>query len=387
MPLRIVVAPDKFKGSLSSRSAAEAIGRGLHRALPRAELDLVPVADGGDGTAETIVHSLGGQMVVCDVQGPDGKPVQARYGLLQGAKVAVIELAQASGLALVPAGHNDPLVASTFGTGQLIGAAIDAGAQRIILAIGGSATNDAGAGALSALGAKFLDDQGRPLPAGGAALAKLAAIDTVALEEKLDNVSIEIASDVRNPLCGPSGASAVYGPQKGASPKDVRTLDAALARFADVSKTKVGIDVRDVPGAGAAGGVGAGFLALARATLRPGAQLVLEILDFERHLEAANLVITGEGRLDKQTLAGKAPYAVAQAAAAHNIPVVALAGSVECSASDLEQASIAFALPIVSGPMTAEEAMQRGAELLETTAYALGQALSLFRGVDSRRGA
>ncbi|HXN09276.1 MAG TPA: glycerate kinase, partial [Candidatus Acidoferrales bacterium] len=372
-----MVAPDKFKGSLSSRTAAEAIGRGLGRALPQAKLDLVPVADGGDGTAETIVHSLGGQMIVCDVHGPDGKPVQARYGLLEGSKVAVIELAQASGLALIPVGNNDPLTASTLGTGQLIGTAIDAGAERIILAIGGSATNDAGAGALSALGAKFLDDQGRSLSPGGAALAKLASIDTTALDKRLAGIIIEIASDVRNPLCGPSGASAVYGPQKGASPKDVRLLDAALARFADVAKTKVGIDVRDVPGAGAAGGVGAGFLALAHATLRPGAQLVLEVLDFEQHLAGATLVITGEGRLDKQTLAGKAPYAVAQAAAAHKIPVVALAGSVECSAADLEEASIAFALPIVSGPMTVEEAMQRGAELLASTAYTLGRSLSL----------
>ncbi len=378
--MRIVVAPDKFKGSLSSRAAAEAIGRGLSRALPQAKLDLVPVADGGEGTAETIVHSLGGQTIVCDVHGPDGKPVQARYGLLEGSKVAVIELAQASGLALIPAGNNDPLTASTFGTGQLIGAAIDAGAERIILAIGGSATNDAGTGALSALGAKFLDEEGRSLSPGGAALSKLASIDTTALDKRLANISIEIASDVRNPLCGPSGASAVYGPQKGASPKDVRLLDAALARFADVAKTKVGIDVRDVPGAGAAGGVGAGFLALAHATLRPGAQLVLEVLDFEQHLAGTTLVITGEGRLDKQTLAGKAPYAVAQAAAAHKIPVVALAGSVECSAADLEEASIAFALPIVSGPMTVEEAMQRGAELLESTAYTLGRALSLSVG-------
>jgi len=380
LPLRVVVAPDKFKGSLSSRSAAEAIGRGLRRALPGAKLDLVPVADGGDGTAETIIHSLGGQMVACEVHGPDGKHVQAQFGLLSGAKVAVIELAQASGLALVPVGSNDPLTASTYGTGQLIGAAIDAGAQRIILAIGGSATNDAGAGALSALGAKFLDEQSLPLAPGGAALAKLAAIDTTALDQKLANISIEIASDVRNPLCGPSGASAVYGPQKGASPKDVRALDKALARFADVAKAKVGIDVRDVPGAGAAGGVGAGFLSLSHATLRPGAQLVLEVLDFEQHLAGANLVITGEGRLDKQTLAGKAPFAVAQAAAAHNIPVIALVGTMECSAEDLEQASIAFALPIVNGPMTVEEAMQRGAELLTTTAHTLGRALVLKVG-------
>ncbi|HEV2037036.1 MAG TPA: glycerate kinase, partial [Candidatus Eremiobacteraceae bacterium] len=234
MPLRIVVAPDKFKGSLSARAAAEAIGRGIARALPDAQLDLVPVADGGDGTAETIVHSLGGTMVTKTVRGPDGKPVQAHYGLLPGGPVAVIELAAASGLALVPAARNDPLTASTFGTGELIADAIDAGAKRIILAIGGSATSDAGAGALSALGAVFLDDAHHALGPGGAPLARLAAIDTSALEKRLRGVSIEIASDVRNPLCGPSGASAVYGPQKGASPEDVRVLDGALRHFADV---------------------------------------------------------------------------------------------------------------------------------------------------------
>jgi glycerate kinase len=377
LPLRIVVAPDKFKGSLTAREAANAIGRGLSRSLPDAQLDLIPVADGGDGTAEAIVQTLGGRMVAQTVRGPAGKPVQGRYGLLPGAGVAVIELAQASGLALVPAGSNDPLNASTFGTGELIAAAIEAGAKRIILAIGGSATNDAGAGALSALGAVFRDDMGRPLPEGGAALARLHAIDATVLEKRLAGISIEIASDVRNPLCGPAGASVVYGPQKGASPADVRVLDDALRRFADVTSAATGVDVRDVPGAGAAGGVGAGFLALARATLRPGAQLVLDILDFRRHVSGANLVVTGEGRLDRQTFAGKAPFAVAQAAREEGAPVVAIAGSVECSSEDLEQASIAFALPIVTGPMTVEEAMKRGADLLANTAETLGRALTL----------
>jgi glycerate 2-kinase len=377
LPLRILVAPDKFKGSLSARAAAQAIARGLSRALPQAHLDLLPVADGGDGTAETIVSTLGGRMVSHTVRGPDGKSVRAQYGLLPGASVAVIELAQASGLALIPNGTNDPLTATTFGTGELIAAAIDAGARRIILAIGGSATNDAGVGALSALGGRFVDAQDRQLPPGGAALAQLASIDTKELERRLNGISIEIASDVRNPLCGPSGASAVYGPQKGASPQDVRLLDNAHRHFADVAAAKVGTDVRDIPGAGAAGGVGAGFLALAHATLRPGAQLVLEILDFEQHLSRANLVITGEGRLDRQTLEGKAPFAVAQAAAAHKIPVVALAGSVECTQEGLEQASIAVALPIVSGPMTLEEAIRRAPELLANIAFSLGRALSI----------
>ncbi len=353
---------------------------GLARALPDAQLSIVPVADGGDGTAETIVQTLGGDMRTATVRGPDGKPVQARFGMVGLADLAVVELAQASGLALIPAGHNDPLTATTYGTGELIAAAIDAGARRIILAIGGSATNDAGTGALSALGARFLDDAAQPLPAGGAALARLARIDVSALEQRLAGVSIEIASDVRNPLCGPAGASAVYGPQKGASPEDVRLLDAALRHFADIAASTVGADVRDVPGAGAAGGAGAGFLALAHATLRPGAQLVLEILDFARHLEGVALVVTGEGKLDRQTLAGKAPYAVAQAAKDKGIPAIAIAGSVAVSAQDLEQASIVLALPICPGPMTADEAMQRAAELVADTAERLGRALALRLG-------
>ncbi len=377
MPLRIVVAPDKFKGSLSAAAAAEAIRQGLTRSLPDAHVDLVPVADGGDGTAETIVHTLGGRMVAHEVKGPDGKPVQARYGMLPGAGVAVVELAQASGLALMPSGSNDPLSASTQGTGELIGHAIDAGARRIILAIGGSATTDAGVGALGALGAVFRDERGDVLPPGGAALARLSSIDTAALDARLRGVSVEIASDVRNPLCGASGAAAVYGPQKGASPDDVRLLDDALRRFAGVVQQTVGLDVRDVPGAGAAGGVGAGFLALAHATLRPGAQLVLEILDFERHLAGVDLVVTGEGRLDRQTLAGKAPHAVAQAARAHKIPVVAIAGSVECSPGDLDSAGIAYALAITSRPMTVEEAMQHASELVMNAAWTLGRALRL----------
>jgi len=377
LPLRIVVAPDKFKGSLSAHAAAEAIRQGLARSLPAAQVDLVPVADGGDGTAETIIHTLGGRMVAHEVAGPDGRPVQARYGMLRGSGVAVIELAQASGLTIMPAGTNQPLTASTGGTGELIGHAIDAGARRIILAIGGSATTDAGAGALAALGAIFRDGQGTVLPPGGAALARLSSIDTVALEERLRGVSIEIASDVRNPLCGPSGAAAVYGPQKGASANDVHVLDDALRRFADVVKAGVGVDVGDVPGAGAAGGVGAGFLGLAHATLRPGAQLVLEILDFDRHLAGADLVVTGEGRLDRQTLSGKAPQAVAQAAGARGIPVVAIAGSVECSTQDLDRAGIACALAITSRPMTVDEAMQRAAELVTNAAWTLGRALQL----------
>lgn len=377
MNVRIVVAPDKFKGSLSARAAAQAIVTGLRRVFPHADCNAVPVADGGDGTAQTLVDSLGGTLVERTVSGPDGKPVRAAYGLLGGGRVAVVELAQASGLALLGSDRNDPKTATTQGTGELLAAAIAAGAQRIILGIGGSATNDAGTGALAALGAKFLDAHGQPLATGGAALAQLASIDTAQLDQRLRGVSIEIASDVKNPLCGPNGASAVYGPQKGASPRDVELLDAALRNFAAVAARSTGVDVRDVPGAGAAGGVGGGFLALAHAVLRPGAQLVLEVLDFDRHLDGAALVITGEGRLDRQTLSGKAPQAVAQAAQRRNIPALAIAGSLDCPLAELAESGIMSAVSIVPGPMAAEEAMARAAELLADAAERLARTMTI----------
>jgi glycerate kinase len=375
--VRICVAPDKFKGSLSAPEVARIIAAGLRRWLPDAQLDIVPVADGGDGTAQTIVAALGGRFVPVTVTGPDGRPVKAAYGLI-GESTAVIELAQASGLALVGTGRNDPMTATTAGTGELMAAAIDAGARRIILAIGGSATNDAGSGALAALGAGFFDADGKRLEPGGAALARLHRIDTSALEHRLRGVTIEIASDVANPLCGPSGASAVYGPQKGASPAQVRALDAALRNFAAVVRETAGVDVADVPGAGAAGGVGGGFLGLAHATLRPGAHLVLELVDFSKHLEGSVLVVTGEGKLDRQTLSGKAPYAVAQAAKQKGIPTVALAGSVECSPQELDEAGICAALSIVPGPMSLDDAMRNAEKLLANAAEVLARTLTIL---------
>jgi glycerate 2-kinase len=375
--VRICIAPDKFKGSVSAPEAARLIAKGLRRWMPDATLELIPVADGGDGTAQTLVEALGGRVLSAKVTGPNGKKVNASYGLLD-AKTAVIELAQASGLALVPDGKNDPMTATTKGTGELIVAALSAGAKRIILAIGGSATNDAGVGALVALGAAFLDKDGNELPSGGAALARLARIDTSRLERRLRDVQIEIACDVRNPLTGPAGASAVYGPQKGASPSDVRTLDGALRHFAGVVEKTVGVDIADVPGAGAAGGVGAGFLGLAHATLRPGAELVLDVLNFSRRLTGASLVVTGEGRLDRQTLSGKAPFAVAQAAKHKGIPTVALAGSLECSPHELAAAGIFVAYSILPGPMSLEEAMRRAPEFLANAAETLARTLTLM---------
>lgn len=375
--MKILVAPDKFKGSLSAAQAGAAMRTGLLRVWPGAVIDVVPVADGGDGTAQSLVDALGGRWIERSVRGPDGQPVVAAFGLLGDGSSAVVELARASGLALVASGSNDPRTASTYGTGELILAAAESGAKRVLLAIGGSATNDGGAGALDALGVKLLAADGSRLPPGGAALDALATIDASTLDVRMRGVSIEIACDVDNPLLGPRGASAVYGPQKGATPDVVRELDRALARYADVLATATGADVRDLPGAGAAGGIGAGFVAVLGARLVPGALLVLDAIGIEGRFDGVSLVVTGEGRLDRQTLSGKAPFAVAQAARRHGIPCVAVAGSVDLRGDDYENMGLAAAMPIVSGPMPLEEAVARAAELSADAAERLGRALTV----------
>ncbi len=374
--MRIVVAPDKFKGSLTAREAGSAMARGLARAFPGAIIDVVPVADGGDGTAQALVDALGGKFVEATVHGPDWQPVGAAYGALPEGR-AVIELARASGLALMPSGRNDALRATTYGTGQLIAAAIAAGNTRVILAIGGSATTDGGSGALAALGARFLDAGGTEIQRGGEALAELQTVDTRALDERLKGVEIVIASDVDNPLCGRRGTAAIFAPQKGASPADVSTLERAMSHYADVIERHAGAKMRDVPGAGAAGGVGFGFVALAGARLQPGAELVLDAVGFSNRLAGADLVVTGEGRIDRQTLAGKAPYAVARAAAKRHIPAVAVAGSIDCAATDLAELGFASAMSIVRSPITLEDAIASAAPLTEDAAERLGRAIAL----------
>jgi glycerate kinase len=374
--VRIVVAPDKFKGSLTAREAGNAMARGLARAFPGASIDVVPVADGGDGTAQALVDALGGSFVESTVRGPDGKDVDAAYGALPDGR-AVIELARASGLALVAPGENDALLASTYGTGQLISAALAGGCTRLILAIGGSATTDGGAGALAALGARFLDARGAEIGPGGESLAQLDTIETRELDQSLKGVEILIASDVDNPLLGRRGTAAVFAPQKGASPADVATLERSLTQFADVVERHIGVRMRDVPGAGAAGGIGFGFLALAGARLQPGAELVLDTINFTGRIAGADLVFTGEGRIDRQTLAGKAPYAVARAAGKRHIPVAAIAGSIDCSAADLAELGFATAISIVAGPITLDEAVVRAAPLTEDATERLGRAIAL----------
>jgi len=327
--MRIVIAPNAFKGSLSALEAAEAIGEGVRVAAREAELVLVPIADGGDGTVDALVAATQGERRMLRVRGPLGDPVDAEYGLIDGGSTAVIEMAKAAGLALVPKEQRDPRITTTYGVGELLQHAYDAGAQHFVVGIGGSATNDGGAGMAQALGYHLLDQDGLELPPGGLALTRLARIHVGAVHANWKETKVDVACDVSNPLTGPRGASAVYGPQKGATPEMVAELDAALHHFAEIIRRDLGVDVEQLPGAGAAGGLGAGLVAFAGARLQPGAEMVMEVLHLDERLMGAQLVITGEGRLDSQTARfGKGPAAVARHAKNAGIPVVAIGGSV-----------------------------------------------------------
>jgi glycerate kinase len=327
--MRIVIAPNAFKGSLSALEAAAAIGEGIRIAVPAADLVLVPIADGGDGTVDALVVATRGERRTRRVRGPLGDPVDAEYGLIDGARTAVIEMAKAAGLALVPKDKRDPRITTTYGVGELLQHGYDEGARHFIVGIGGSATNDGGAGMAQALGYHLLDERGLELPPGGLALPRLARIHVGGVHANWKEVQVEVACDVTNPLTGPRGASAVYGPQKGATPAMVAELDAALHHFAEIIRRDLGVDVEPLPGAGAAGGLGAGLVAFLGARLGPGAEMVMEALHLDERLTGAQLVITGEGRIDSQTARfGKGPAAVARHAKNAGIPVVAIGGSV-----------------------------------------------------------
>jgi glycerate kinase len=337
------------------------------------------MADGGEGTVEAVIAGAGGAFVSVLVTPPlpgAGK-VEARYGLLDGGRTAVIEMAQASGLPLVPHEHRDPRYTSTYGTGELLADALDRGVSRILLGIGGSATNDGGAGMAQALGVRLLDAQGEQLPPGGAALARLDRIDLSGRHPRLDACAFQVACDVTNPLCGPNGASAVFGPQKGATPEMVEALDTALCHYARVLEDTIGRSVAETPGSGAAGGLGAGLLAFTRATLRPGVEIVGELVGLREKLAGASLVITGEGRVDGQTVQGKVPAGVARCAGEAGVPVVVVAGSLGEGYERLYEDGVTAILPICAGPMSLEEALQRTRERLEATGMALAR---LWRG-------
>jgi glycerate kinase len=331
LPLvRVLVAPDKFRGTLTASEVARAIARGWRRARPRDHVEEVPLADGGEGTLDALVDALGGERLTVSVTGPVGDPVAAEYGVAEAAdgtgRSAIVEMARASGLQLVPAARRDPTVTTTRGTGQLILAACSRRPGTVIVCIGGSATNDGGAGMAQALGVRLLDAAGGELGPGGAALASLDRIDAGGLDDGVRGRRFVVATDVDNPLVGPEGASAVYGPQKGATPADVALLDAGLERYADVIRRDLGVDVRDRPGAGAAGGLGAGLMAFLGAEVRPGVEVVMEAVGFARRLARADLVITGEGKLDRQSLHGKTPAGVLAAARSSGTPVLIVCG-------------------------------------------------------------
>lgn len=341
----MLIAADKFKGSLTAVQVAERVTAGLRRVAPRVEVEALPVADGGDGTVDAAV-AAGFERREVRVAGPLGDEVTAAYALRGDA--AVVEMAEASGLQRLPAGVFAPLTSSTYGSGELLRAALDAGARTIVFGVGGSATTDGGAGMLAALGARFLDADGEPVAPGGAALRDVVTVDLSGLDARLSSVDFVLASDVDNPLTGPKGAPAVYGPQKGASPDDVATLDAALAHFATVLEKAIGPKAAEyaaAPGAGAAGGIGYGALVLG-ARFRPGIEVMLDVLGFAPALERATLVITGEGSLDEQTLHGKAPAGVAAAARAADKEVVAVCGRLALRPAALGKAGIRRAYPL-----------------------------------------
>jgi glycerate kinase len=368
--MKIVLAPDKFKGSLSAREACEAMERGVRRVWPDAEVVSIPLADGGEGTVEALVAATGGRCVEVTVTGPLGEPVQAQYGILGDAQTAVIEMAQASGLWRVPPEQRNPLKTTSFGTGELIKAALEQGCRRLIIGIGGSATTDCGSGMAQALGVRFLCGDGRTVegPMTGERMGEVQRVDLSCILPGLEGCSITVACDVANPLLGPQGAVMVYSPQKGATASQRDQLERHMGHMIDVMESATGRKVRDLPGAGAAGGLGAALMTLFQAIARPGIEIVLEAISFNERIRGAALVFSGEGRVDAQTVCGKAVSGVLRAARQEHVPVVILAGSVEDDAESLYREGAASLFSICTRPMTLSEAMSRAATLLETTA-------------------
>lgn len=362
--MKIVIAPDSFKESLSATDVAQAIARGIQSARPDAKTICLPMADGGEGTVEAVLGATNCLRRTRTVQNANGKPIAANWAWLDNG-TAVIEMAAAAGLEHIPRDQRDPMRASSFGVGELILDALDAGARHLVLGLGGSATNDAGAGMMQALGLRLMDKDGKSLEPGGAALGRCHQIDISGLDPRLSSVEVTIASDVNNPLCGPSGASAIFGPQKGASPEQVKSLDLALSCFADACHQALGKDMRDQPGSGAAGGVGFAAHAFMNTRFRPGVEVIAEISGLAIAVQGAALVITGEGRMDAQTLHGKTPMGVAKIAHAAGVPVIAIAGSLGQGYQALYPVGIVAAFSLVPGPMTLEEACRDAAKLLE----------------------
>ncbi|WP_281998801.1 glycerate kinase [Priestia flexa] len=366
--MKIVIAPDSFKESLSALEVAEAVEKGFKQVLPQANYVKVPMADGGEGTVQSLVDATDGEIISKTVTGPLGEPVEAFFGILGTKRTAVIEMAAASGLHLVPPAKRNPLMTTTKGTGELISAALDYGVNHIIIGIGGSATNDGGAGMAKALGAQLLDAEGNEILDGGGALGNLAFINLSTLDSRLQHVKIEVACDVNNPLTGERGSSAIFGPQKGATPEMVALLDRNLRHYAAVLERDLGQKIDDVPGAGAAGGLGAGLLAFLQAELKRGVDIVIEATNLLEAVRDADVVITGEGKIDGQTIYGKTPIGVAKTAKKHGIPVIGIAGNIGADSHVVYEHGIDALFSIVPGVTTLENAFANASDYVEKTA-------------------
>ncbi|APG16642.1 glycerate kinase [Kosakonia radicincitans DSM 16656] len=366
--MKIVIAPDSYKESLSALEVATAIERGFREIFPSAEYIKIPVADGGEGTVEAMVAATNGRIVKVAVKGPLGEQAEGFYGISGDEQSAFIEMAAASGLEMVPPAKRDPLITTSWGTGELIRHALDAGVKHIIIGIGGSATNDGGAGMVQALGAKLLDEQDRQIAPGGAALESLARIDLRELDKRLAGCRIEVACDVTNPLTGEAGASAVFGPQKGATPEMIARLDKALEHYAEIIARDLDIDVLNLAGGGAAGGMGAALYAFCGAELRQGIEIVTDALALDKHVRGADLVITGEGRIDSQTVHGKVPVGVAKVAKRYNIPVIGIAGSLTADVGVVHDHGIDAVFSVLYTICTLEKALENAGENVRMTA-------------------
>ncbi|MGE1142873.1 glycerate kinase [Bacillus sp. FSL K6-0923] len=375
--MKIVIAPDSFKESLSAYETACAIERGFHAILPDAEYIKLPMADGGEGTVQSLVDATGGYIINHVVTGPLGDPVDAFFGMLGDGETAVIEMAAASGLHLVPQEKRNPLLTTSRGTGELMLAALDQGAKHVIIGLGGSATNDGGVGMMQGLGAVFLDQAGQELSPGVGTLHQLASIDLTGLDPRLQSIRLEAACDVDNPLTGERGASAVFGPQKGADEHMVQVLDKNLAHFAQIAEKQFNVSFEDAEGAGAAGGLGASLLGFLHADLQRGIDIVLKAVQFNDVIKEADLVVTGEGRIDQQTIYGKTPIGVAKAAKQYHLPVIGIAGSLSKDSAVVHEHGIDALFSIVPGVTSLSEAMRDGAIHVERTARNIAAVISI----------
>ena len=385
--MKIILAPDSFKGNLSSAEVAAAMEQGIKRVLPGARCVKIPMADGGEGTVQSLLAACGGRLVSCEVKGPLGRRVQSCYGMLADNKTAVIEMAAASGLGLVSDKSKNPLKTTTYGTGELICQALDDGAKEIIIGIGGSATNDGGAGMAQALGVAFLDSAGRVIRqnGSGAMLRKIEGIDMRGVHPRLARARIQVASDVDNPLCGKRGAAYVFAPQKGATPAMVKTLDANLRHLAKVVKRELGADVAAVPGAGAAGGLGTGLMVFAGAELKSGFGIVSQAASLEKRLRSADLVFTGEGRVDFQTAFGKTPAGVAKLAGKHGVPVIAIGGGLADDARENFAQGIDGLEPAVARAMPLREALSNAEDYIANAAERALRLALIGQGMERKK--